>query len=443
MYTKHLSTLAAVLDPRPSRRALIAGLSAAATGLFAANAHAAEASVVVVTSFPEELTTRYEREFERLHPEYHVQFVWKQSRDAFAFLSQPEQGGADVYWAPSLGNFPALREKGAFRRLTPDRAVLPGRLGAQLLSDPDGFYEAYDVAGYGVVANTDRLTARNLPAPTSWRDLAAPVYAGEIAMPIAGKVGFSPALYDIVLQAEGWDAGWALLSEISAGAQLLSAGNLPTGLVREGKAALGLTIDFFAVSARENGAPVTMIYPKRTAFLPAHIAMTASATHAAAAQAFVDFTLSRDGQKLMTERDSSRHPARPDAYATAPSALIDPFKLSADVTFAYDQQAGRRRPGLVALLFDLLIVEKHDEVVALWRALHEAEARAKGGDAPVLGKARALAGFSPVSAAQALDPAFLDRFADRDARDVALLDSWRTQIAAARTEALAIVKSRI
>jgi len=443
MYTKHISPLGAAFGPRLSRRTLLAGAPAAAAGFFVANARAEDARIVIITSFPEELTTRYEREFERLHPEYHVQFVWKQSRDAFAELSKPEQGGADVYWAPALGNFPALREIGAFRPLPPaDRAALPGKPGAQQLSDPAGFYETYDVAGYGVVANTDLLKVRGLAEPKSWRDLALPAYSAELVMPAPAKVGFAPALYDIILQGEGWEAGWALLSEMAVGAQLLAQGALPTGLVREGKATLALTIDFFAVSARANGAPVTMIYPQRTAFLPAHIAITAGTKRFEAAKAFVDYALSRDGQKLMMERDSGRHPARPDVYADAPPALVDPFKLSPEISFAYDQEVGRRRPGLVVLLFDLLIVEKRDDAVALWRSLRAAEARAVNDKSKAaLARARRLAGFTPVSATDSVDPGFLDRFTDRDARDASLLEHWRVQIAAARAEALAIVKS--
>ena len=216
-----------------------------------------DASLIVVTSFPEELTVRYEREFERLHPGVHVQFFWKQSRDALAELSKPEQGGADVYWAPALGNFPALRDRGAFRRFSVDRSVLPGRLGNQQLSDPNGFFEAYDVAGYGIVINPGLLKDRSLPEPTSWGDLTKSVYDGQLVMPIASRVGFSPALYDIILQSEGWEAGWSLIAEIAGNAELLTSGVAPTSLVKEGRAPLGLTIDFFALSAHPKIIPTS------------------------------------------------------------------------------------------------------------------------------------------------------------------------------------------
>ncbi|HEY8126009.1 MAG TPA: extracellular solute-binding protein [Methylocystis sp.] len=400
-------------------------------------------AIAVVTSFPEELTTRYEREFERVHPQTHVRFVWKQSRDALAELSKPEQGGADVYWTPAPANFALLRDRGAFRKITADRAALPGRLGQQQLSDPAGLYETYDVAGYGVVANPGALAAAGLSAPRRWRDLASPEYARQLALPVAGKVGFSPALYDIVLQSEGWDAGWRLLSEMAGEATLLDSGFAPTASVREGKAALALTIDFIAEIAKANGAPVEMIYPQRTAFLPAHIAMTAATKHVAGAQAFIDFLLSKEGQQLMMERDSRRHPARPEAYQNAPDGFTNPFALPASTLLVYDSEIGRRRPPLITALFDLAIVEGHAESAELWRKIHDAEKKFAGNAKAMasLGEAKRLAGFIPVSESDAGATAFLERFARRDAIDPQQIAQWREEIGAARGKARDLVAS--
>lgn len=425
---------------RPSRRALLAGLPAAlGAALVSRRAHAAGDALVVVTSFPEELTTRYEAEFEKAQPDLHVQFVWKQSRDALALLSQQDQGGVDVYWAPSLGNFPILRDRGAFRPLAVDRAALPGRLGAQPICDPKGMFEAYDLAGYGIVYDPAALAALGVAVPRRWSDLAAPALAGRIAMPLAGKVGFSPALYDIILQAEGWERGWALLAEIAGSAQLSGSGPGPTGAVKEGRAALGLTIDFLALGAQANGAGVGFAYPERTAFLPGHIAITAATRRPEAARAFVDFALSTKGQKLLMEADSSRHPARPDAYAGKAERIVDPFALPEGSFFDYDAEIGRRRPGLISVLFDLSIAERHAETVAFWRALHAAEARLAAtpavSAAETVAEARKLAGFVPVSAAEASEPALLDRFSGRDVKDPDLAGRWRAEIGAARAEA--------
>lgn len=443
MYRFHITTPSIL---RPSRRSVLAAVpSALGVALFRRPARAADERLVVVTSFPEELTTRYESEFEKLYPGVHVQFVWKQSRDALALLSGKDQGGADVYWAPSIGNFYILRDRGAFQKLPVDRAALPGRLGEQELSDPNGMFEAYDVAGYGIVVDPAALSRSELKPPRSWVDLASPDYAGRIVMPIPAKVGFSPALYDIILQSEGWERGWALLAEIAGGAELLGSGLGPTASVAEGRAALGLTIDFFAFGALANGRQISFVYPEKTAFLPAHIAITAGTRHFEAARAFVDFALSIDGQKLMMEADSSRHPARPAAYAGKAAAVVDPFALPTGAFYPYDVEIGRRRPGLVSVLFDVAIAERHAETQRLWRAIHAAEARlAAAPDAAksaAVARARKLAGFAPVSEAQAKDPVFLDLFSSREPRDGNLVARWRAEISSARAEALSLVAS--
>jgi ABC-type glycerol-3-phosphate transport system substrate-binding protein len=171
--------------------------------------------------------------------------------------------------------------------------------------------------------------------------------------------------------------------------------------------------------------------------------MTAGSEHVAAAQAFIDFLLSTDGQRLMLERDSRRHPARPDVYQSAPQGFADPFALPASTLLDYDSEIDRRRPPLIALLFDLAIVEAHAESAELWRKIHDAEKKFAGNAKAIaaLGEAKRLAGFIPVSESDAQARTFLDRFARRDAIDPQQIAQWREEIGAARRQARDLVKS--
>jgi spermidine/putrescine-binding protein len=227
------------------------------------------------------------------------------------------------------------------------------------------------------------------------------------------------------------------LSEIAGNSELLAQGAGPVGSVKEGRAPLGLTIDFLAQQARANGLPIDFVYPERTAFLPGHVAILAKTQHFDLAKAFVDFTLSRAAQRLMMETDSSRHPARPDAYDGKPVANVDPFALPRGASFAYDAEIGRRRPGLVVALFDVALNERHANAAELWRAIHAAEAKKPLGakDGAALKEARRLVGLVPVSAREAADPAFLERFAKREAVDPALTQKWRAELDAVQTRA--------
>src|SRR5262245_56429162 len=124
-------------------RACLLGAAVIALG-----AAAAEQEVVVLTSYPEEMTIQYEEAFERAHPGTQVRILWQQGRDAMATLRGADRGGVDVYWSPAAFNFPTLADEGLFMPLAVDRKVVPGRIGAQPISDRANRYEAFEVAGY-------------------------------------------------------------------------------------------------------------------------------------------------------------------------------------------------------------------------------------------------------------------------------------------------------
>jgi phosphoglycerate transport regulatory protein PgtC len=391
-------------------------------------------SVTVVTSYPEQMTTRFQEAFERKYPNIHVRIVWKQRKDAFDMLGQPDGGGADVYWAPSLENYRALAEIGAFAPIGADRKLLPGKLGAQWISDPGGAFEAAEIAGYGVAVNLDSLKRHGLASPKAWRDLASPAFRGQLAVPVAGRVGFSPVLYDIIFQSEGWAPGWALLSEIAANASSAKGGLGPISAVESGDAAVGFAIDFFAAAAAANGEPIAMVYPERTAFVPAHVALMAHAPHPELARSFVDFLLSRDGQRLLLQPDISRHPVRLDAYQPPPPGVADPFS-NVDKLFPFDAEKARLRRNAIVALFDVAVTEQLDQLKKLWPLIQQAEAAdAAPAQKAAAALAREKAGFVPMTAAQADDPEFLARFASPDFVK-AQSEKWRAEIARAREDA--------
>lgn len=402
---------------------------AAGISLCGASAQAKD-SLTVVTGYPEAFVQTFEKAFEAKYPDIAVTIVHKSGRDAFTALSAPDHGGADVYWAAS-GNFAHLAEKNAFTPIKVDRNVLPGKIGTTPISDPNGRFEAFELAGYGLAYGPKALWNGKAP-PETWADAAKPDLPGKVIMPTP-RVGFASTLYEILLQGEGWDKGWALVSEISGNATLT---NSPPGLggLESGQAALILTIDFHALDAAAKGNAIAFAYPQKTAFLPAYVAQLANAPHPQAAQTFIGFLLSQVGQKLLPAVE--RYPVRPDAYA---AGAVDPFKRTS--LTAYDPQLAEARRNLDAALFDAAIAKPHDALVTLWQAIHAAEK--KLGTNPsneaqnVIRDARQLAGFVPVSETQAHDTTFLAQFGRGHEPPADLIATWKSEIDAAHAKAAA------
>ncbi|MDH1628746.1 ABC transporter substrate-binding protein [Pseudomonas mosselii] len=365
--------------------------------------------VVVLTSYPEAMMTRFEDAFSRAHPEHRLQLVWRQGFDALPFLLQPDQGGVDVYWAPSPGNFARLAQAAGWQPLGIDLQGLPAWIGGTALRDQQQRYQATELAGYGFATNPAQLQALGLQPPRDWPDLLDPRLRGRIALPDPGRVGFAPVLLDIVLDAYGWERGWALWSELAGQSRLVSrGGTLVTDEVASGRSAVGLSIDFFVASAIANGEPVGFVYPRHGGLNPALVAITTKARHVQGARAFVAFVLSEDGQKLLADPDIRKLPARPSVYARLPPDYHNPFAEARQGAYRYGNDASRERLGLVSSLFSQWLGQSHERQSALWARVHAGEAAGQN-----LAAVRERLTRPPLDATQATSPELLALFAQR------------------------------
>ena len=144
--------------------------------------------------------------------------------------------------------------------------------------------------------------------------------------------------------------------------------------VNSGQYGIGIVIDFFGLSAKASGFPVEFVYPTVTAIVPANVGIIANAKNQKAAEAFVEFLLSEEGQQILLDPKIQRLPVRPATYAKAPAGYPNPFtdkSLGAKVKFNADVSEGRYE--LVNSLFDRVVTFRLKELNAAWKAIHDAE----------------------------------------------------------------------
>ncbi|MDR0635252.1 MAG: extracellular solute-binding protein [Azoarcus sp.] len=362
-----------------------AGGLCTARGALAAGATAGadDKRVVVLTSYPEELVARFQKAFEQTHPGTRVEILWRHSADALAYLRRGGMAEIDVYWTPAPRNFEILKTEGKLARLALDAQALPPTIADYPISDPDAYYAAFELAGYGIAYNPEAVKKLGLPPPKDWLDLAHPAYRGKVQVPIPGRVGFAPVMAEAVLQSEGWNNGWATFAAIAANTDFGGGDRSPDiDDVAVGRKAARLSIDFFISPSRRNANPaageLAFVYPPKTAFNPAHVAISAQAPHPETARIFVDFLLSAPAQEMLLEPDVRRLPVRREVYAAHPELSARPFAAG---NLAYDDKLRRDRQGLVAALFEIALVQPHARAVALWNALDRARREKRIGEA--------------------------------------------------------------
>jgi hypothetical protein len=242
------------------------------------------------------------------------------------------------------------------------------------------------------------------------------VYHGHVGISAPSRSGTTHLTVETILQGEGWEKGWATLLEI--GGNLTQVSDRSFGVpdaVNSGQYGLGIVIDFFGLSAKASGFPVDFVYPTVTTIVPANVGIVANARNQKAAQAFVDFLLSDEGQQILLDPKIQRLPVRMSTYEKAPAGYPNPFKdskLGAQVNFNADLSEGRYE--LLNSLFDRLITFRLKELNAAWKAIHDAEKKlGAGGNAEakrLLAEARKLATSIPVSEREASDPAIAGSF---------------------------------
>ena len=379
----------------------------------AASAQPLENKVVIITSFSKDVTAPFAQAFEKKYPGTKAEVQNRNTAAAVAFIRETRSNPPDVMWASAPDAFEVLKKHALLQKYAPKTAGLAAKVGSYPINDPDGFYVGFAASGYGIMYNTRYLRANNLPAPKEWDDLRQPIYFGHVGISAPSRSGTTHLTVETILQGDGWDKGWANLLEI--GGNLAQVSDRSFGVpdaVNSGQYGLGIVIDFFGLSAKASGFPVDFVYPSVTTLVPANVGIIVGAKNPKAAEAFVEFLLSDEGQQILLDPKIQRLPVKPAIYDKAPAGYPNPFKdtkLGARVTFNADLSEGRYE--LLNSLFDRLITFRLKELNAAWKAIHAAEAKVAGTEAKrLIAEARKLATAVPVNEKEASDPAISGAF---------------------------------
>jgi phosphoglycerate transport regulatory protein PgtC len=373
---------------------LLAGLSAPALGK----------EVVIVTSFPKELFETYKKAFEAKNPGINVVINNKQTNAGVTYLretrARPE---ADIFWVSAPDAFQTLKNDGLLEKYAPPKEIIskiPGKIGTFPVHDADGHYFGFAISGYGLMWNKNYVQAHKLPAPKEWTDLANPRYHGHLVISTPSRSGTTHLTVEVILQAYGWDKGWALLlnSGGNMGAITERSFGVPEAVI-SGQYGIGVVIDFFGLSAIASGQPVDFVYPSLTSVVPASVGIVKSAPNMDNAKAFVNYLLSEPGQMILFSPEIGRLPVVPDLYAKGPKDYPNPFKQKlGGVDFNDSLSSGRR--DVVNSLYDHIITFRHRELRDAWGAIYRAEESVAKSKSAAVAQARSLLADARKAASQ-------------------------------------------
>jgi iron(III) transport system substrate-binding protein len=253
-------------------------------------------TVTIYTSVYEHVIAALEPVLQERFPDVTVRWFQRGSEDVAARLNgeiAAGRVGADLVMTSDPFWYEELKQAGHLLEYrSPHAATMP-----PALADPDGAFVTVRVPVMVLVVNTTRVESGR--RPRTFRELAAPAWAGRVTMGDPNRSGSAFTAVAALARRYGWEYFEALRRH-----DLLAAGGNSTVLSRvmTGEKEVGIILLENLLQAREQNAaaPIEIVYPEDGAILvPSPIAIMKATAVPEAARRLYDFFLSDSGQAAM------------------------------------------------------------------------------------------------------------------------------------------------
>ena len=300
---------------------------------------------------------------------------------------------------------------------------VPPTLSGDILWDPKGTWIGTSFSSFGIMYNTDRIHDLAIEKPIlQWTDLTNPKLYRQIAMvdPVQSSVVIK--CLEMILQQQmkfvrsdilkhtgretlsadelhetlnkGWLNGLKVIQKIMANARYFTDNSVTTVWdVCMGNCSVGIVVDFYGRHQREltksrgGSDRLRFVLPKGGSCIsPDPIGMFRGAPHPDVARAFIEYTLSQEGQdrigfKVGTPNGPQyyplhRTPVRKDFYLPEKK----PYMSSPDMNpfleedeFPYQASWTAPMFGAIRLLSKVLFMDPFTELSKAWRAIIKAQ----------------------------------------------------------------------
>ncbi|MEM4717306.1 MAG: ABC transporter substrate-binding protein [Desulfurococcaceae archaeon] len=241
------------------------------------------------------------------------------------------------------------------------------------------------VSSFGFTIRRDLVQLYGVPSPSTWDDLARPEYAKYLpGTPLIGIA--DPTLstsnlriFEIILQAKGWEEGWRILTLLAANSRIYPGSGDARDAVIRGDVAVATTIDFYGYMAMYVNPNCTYIAPQGATIINADpIAIVNITKYPVHAAAFVAWVLSEyGGQQIWLDKDINRIPINPSTFETLEGRerpdLKNSFEeLSSLTGILFNETLSSQWVNAVMYYFKATLVNAHSDLQAVWARIAEA-----------------------------------------------------------------------
>ncbi|HZS82141.1 MAG TPA: ABC transporter substrate-binding protein [Stellaceae bacterium] len=292
--------------------------------LLASAAHAASGKLVLYTSQPDKIAAETVAAFTRKEPGVSLEIFRSGTTEVMNRLQAELLAGDPRPDVLFIADALTMEELKADHRLMayPGADVVAFPADAY---DKDFTYFGSKLITTGIIYNT--AASRK---PGSWKDLLLPQAKGQVILPSPLYSG--AALIHMAAMSGDADVGKYYYAALAANGAVPARGNgAVTSAVAGGEKMYGIVVEFMALNAKAKGSPVDFVFPAEgVTAVTEPVAILKTAKNPAAAKAFVDFILSKEGQELAVRQGffpARRDVAPPPGFPSGASLKIIPLDL--------------------------------------------------------------------------------------------------------------------
>ncbi len=294
---------------------------------------------------------------------------------------------ADIGWGGGPTLFNTLQKDGALGKINDtatlaaiNEAVNDTIAGAAMKSygdDGELYWAANAISSFGFTVNHKELEKRGLPVPRTWEDLASEDFftstsEANIGLGNAPDTTSNTRVYQIIFQKYGWERGWQIINGMAGNGQIYRGSVETRQSVISGETAVAMTIDFYGLIAQSENPDTEYIVPENASIVNGDpMALAANPAHPVAANEFMKFAFSKEGQALWLDTKINRLPVRPDAFDTPLGQTRPDIKSLYDKTLSnqgiqFNETLSSSIEEAMRYLWEASITDVHESLRATW-----------------------------------------------------------------------------
>lgn len=205
----------------------------------------------------------------------------------------------DVIWFDGAVSMQAMDNQGLLLRgFTPNDVNNLNALGRNLVAKDKSYYPT-GVTGMGAIGYNPNVVKPS-QLPKTWNDLLKPQWKGQVAMNDPSISGPTYPFVAGIMQQMGMKGGENFFTKLKKnGLHVYQTNKVTIGAMLAGRAKLAIVQDSALISDEVSGDPIKIDYLRSGTYsLPSVIAIDKNAPDMANAKLFVEWVLSKQGQKV-------------------------------------------------------------------------------------------------------------------------------------------------